>query len=287
MGRQKLSPVDESLLLPTADPEAVVCAEPGRQMAYRYVLRYFLGRIKVAPQPLGTACSICGATDRQLYGDKRVCRAQIAIASKRDTWDPVKDGPRPGARDNSSGGTCIAEGNIVIAGPHVARIVTKVAPAQDLPDELEIAYPTEKEGVAAKALAALLRDPPAPPYVVMVTGKNASYPVGVNFGRGVVQISGPDGHQVDRAVADRLVASLQGLSASEVKKVRRMRSLLSAGPDRSKKDTDELNRFRAANPRIGSLLFEMPSGTSEEFKLAEKIASQVVDPVEDTGTDAA
>ena len=247
------------------------CRDEGRAFFYEYIGRFFEKEPSFKRAPSGTPCKNCGATDVPLWTNDSghaVCRAQLAITSKR-VGRKSKDEPVavPGPKDR--GKNAFIDGNLVVAGPHVGKVFTKLQPTQVLPDTVDLRFP--QNGDRARVIAELMRDPPPPPFVVLVFGQNAD---GVTLGvtkdvdRIAVTIAesgGYGGNVVNRPYVLRLFNRFSEMSWTEVSALLASRHLL-ALDEGSQIDRERMEDVLGIDPDVGEGWGEFPSPETGAFQ---------------------
>ena len=109
--------------------------------------------------------------------------------------------------------TAMGDGNMIIAGPHRAMIITKLLPDRPVPSEVEIKF--SEKGCIRAAKLDLLENPPRPPFVVIVCEKNARFRTRVTVDASQIAINGPSGQILNRPYLSRLIDMAKKVGAKE------------------------------------------------------------------------
>ena len=216
------------------------CMEPGRAMFFDYVGRYFALPPKQRPMPEGTACSQCGRTGARLWqtnsGDA-ACAAQMSITAKRAgrkrEGDPA---PLPG----DTGKFSFSRGAFAIAGPSVAKAITRLSPTATQPPGMEVRFFESDRGMIRDAVRQLLRAPPAPPFTAIVFGQSAGFDAIVTTDHSKIRINGSDPLVADRATLESLARIEGRIGARQLRDLASLRQRLAGGSSTEpQRDRDE------------------------------------------------
>jgi hypothetical protein len=205
-----------------------VCGEAGRQMFFEYVGRYFASPPRLPPLPAGTSCPRCGSTAVQLWmtnSKEPSCLAQQTITRKRKAR-ASGDEPAIPARD-PSGKTNMGDGNMVVAGPHVAKIITKILPDMLPPPSVEIVF--AKDGSIRGGILDLSQDPPEPPFVVIIFEKKANFTTKITVDRSQIFINGTKPQVINKFRINQLMAIAQRIGGREFFRLMDLRHRLAGG----------------------------------------------------------
>ena len=217
------------------DTPEFACGEPGRQMFFQFVGQYFAATPRLTPLPLGTPCSICGSVAVQLWltgSGEASCIAQLTITRKRAARASASQPVIPAA--NPSGATAMGDGNMIIAGPHRAMIITKLLPDRPVPSEVEIKF--SEKGCIRAAKLDLLEIPPRPPFVVIVCEKNARFRTRVTVDTSQIAINGPSGQILNRPYLSRLIDMSGKVGAKELLELMDLRHRLAGGGNSNRRN---------------------------------------------------
>jgi hypothetical protein len=249
-----------------------VCDDAGRALFYEHVGVYFSTPSKLKPLPSGTACSVCGSTIMplgQTSTGQAVCQAQQTITRKRAGRDSADVPCQPAA--NPAGMKAFADRNMVVAGPQVARVVTKLLPNVLLPAQVEVQFPGSR--VLERLLADTLAHPPEPPFVVIVFGQAAGFRSAVTTDMSRIHINGPDGFTVDTRQVLDLMALFAGMKLPKVLALLDLRDRLATGEPRPE-DLAALLDLRAEAPALAATLRRLPSpGSAAAIALRRLMAT--------------
>lgn len=244
------------------------CEDPGLAMAFDHIIKYFTPEQTLRRLPAGTACPLCGSPRSALWktgsGDIK-CLAQLGIACKRarrGVDDPLE--PRPGL----SGMVAFSDGSMLVAGPHVARVVTKLYPVHPIPDDVTVIYPSK--GAIRDELISLIRNPPEPPFVAIVFGQKAGFRAEITVDPSRIVVNGPDGHTVDRPYLLELVDLLKDTSQRERGEIFGLRARIALGVA-SRSDRDTLERLKTDHPEIVAAFRRLPSPGSSVVTALNRI----------------
>jgi hypothetical protein len=255
------------------DLDGPVCGEPGRQMFFNYVGRYFAAPPSLRPLPLGMSCPRCGSTTAQLWmtsSKEPSCLAQQTITRKRKARASAAEPAIPA--QNPSGKTAMGDGNMVVAGPHKARIVTKLLPDTPLPPSLEVVF--SDRGSVRASVVDLLENPPEPPFVVIIFEKKAAFDAIVTIDRSQIFINGTKPQVINGFRLNQLLAVAQRVGTKELYRLMDLRRRLADGGtmvERREKDQDALLAMRASGVLKPSEFRSLPDPRSGEADLLRKL----------------
>lgn len=207
-----------------------VCGDPGRQLFYAALGKYFAAEPKLKPMPPGSRCGLCGCSDVPLWDSgkgKGQCLAQLTITRKRAGRDSAADPVVPPDEGMEGGMKCFADGNIVVAGPHVAIAVTKVLPSSPLPDSVDVRFPQGGEGPAV--IFDLVVNPPPVPFAVFKLGQSADFQSEVTVDASRIIVNGPEPYTIDAGLVRDVANTLSGLSARDIIALMDLRERLALG----------------------------------------------------------
>jgi hypothetical protein len=251
-----------------------VCGDGGRQMFFDYVGRYFAFPPRLRPLPAGTSCPRCGSTTVQLWmtaSNEPSCLAQQTITRKRRARASA-DEPAVPPKD-SSGKTNMGDGSMVVAGPHTARIITKILPDMLPPPFLEIVF--TKEGSIRGGILDLLQDAPEPPFVVIIFEKKAKFTTKITVDRSQIVINGTKPQVINRSRMDRLLAISQQIGRKEFYRLMELRHRLAGGEPTTdtqrERDRDALLAMRASLVLSPAEFRSLPAPRSGEADLLRKL----------------
>lgn len=180
---------------------AAACGDPGLRMFHEHLGRWFAPEPEPA-LPARTTCPLCGARDVPLHAAAEAkCAARLAISAKRPGRRSAAE-PADPAPAGSRGMVSFGAGSLAIAGPRVARAITRLLPVRPLPAHVELRYP--EPGRIRQALADLLRDPPPPPFTVILFGQKAGFRARVTTDPSLIHLNGPEPATLGRARLRRL-----------------------------------------------------------------------------------
>lgn len=253
-----------------------VCGEPGRQMFFNYVGRYFAATPRLRPLPIGTLCLRCGATNRQLWmtsSNEPSCLAQQTITRKRKGRTSADEPAIPA--ETSSGMTSMGDGSMVVAGPHIARIITKVLPDTMPPPSLDIIFCGD--GRIRREILSLLQHPPEPPFVVIVFEQKAIFTTTITIDRSQIFVCGPNPLVINRSRLRRLLAIAQRIGTKEFFKLMALRNRLAGGggskwnAKQFENDQTSLLAIRAKGSISPSEFRTLPDPSSSEAGLLNRL----------------
>lgn len=241
-----------------------MCGDPGRAMFHEYVGRYFANEPALKRADNDATCSICGAGAPPLWvnaSDRTICQAQNGITSKRpgrkDASEPL-DGPTP-----AKGMLSFSDNAMAIAGPHVARVVTKLLPTKPLPPHLVVRFATGRKLVEDE-IVNLILTPPEPPFAVFVFGQKADYRSKITVDPSRIHINGPKAYAVDRNHVLELRAIFDGMPFKDLFKAILLRHRLATG-DMQERDRDELTTLTGKYPVLVRNFRRLPSVDTPTF----------------------
>lgn len=226
-----------------------VCGDAGLVMAFEYALQYFIGDPVKRRLPEGSPCPRCASTTAALWhtqaGDVK-CLARLAIDDKRPGVKTAEGHSIP--HSGERGFACFGAGSMIIAGPHVSRVVTKLRPARPLPAHVTLVFSASRS--ITKELRGLFRDPPKPPFVVLRFDQKAVPEAKITTSTDRIYLNGADGPVlVERTYLLELVDLLDGLPPSRIADILRLRMRLAAGST-DEADVKALDALRAEHPKI-------------------------------------
>jgi hypothetical protein len=238
-------------------------------MFFDYVGSYFSQRPTNTPLALGELCPICGAKDVQLWRSKMgaaQCLAQITISRKRSArtsalapCEPIND---------RQGMTSFGDGSMVLAGPNVARVWTKLLPDRPLPSGIEVVFPVQ--GSITNAIAGLVRSPPPPPFVAILFGQRSNFQTALSIDNSLVRLSGPDPVDIPRETMLGWANLVGGIPLSAVRKILALRDQLALGAT-VPADAKSLQTLRDRHPEIIAGLSQLPSSGSSYASILYKL----------------
>jgi hypothetical protein len=255
-------------------PGEPVCGEAGRQMFFDYVGRYFASPPRLRPLPAGTSCPRCGSTTVQLWmtqSNEPSCLAQQTITRKRKARASA-DEPAIPAKD-PSGKTNMGDGNMVVAGPHVAKIITKILPDIPPPPSLEIVF--TKEGSIRGGVLDLLRDSPEPPFVAIIFEQKAIFTTKITVDRSQIFINGTKPQVINSFRINQLMAIAQRIGDKESFRLIDLRHRLAGGETATgrqrERDQEALLAMRVNLVLSLAELRSLPDPRSGEADLLRKL----------------
>jgi hypothetical protein len=253
---------------------ASVCGEAGRQMFFDYVGQYFAAPPRLRPLPGATSCPRCGSTTVPLWmtdSQEPLCLAQQTITRKRKARGSA-DEPAIPAQDRS-GKTNMGDGNMVVAGPHTAKIITKLLPDTLPPPGLEVVF--TKEGSIRGGILGLLQDPPEPPFVVIIFEKKAIFTTKITVDPSQIFINGTKPQVINRSRINDLMAVAQRIGKKELYRLMELRYRLAGGENvkHKQRDTDQeaLLALRACFVLSPAEFSSLPDPRSGEVDLLKKL----------------
>ena len=243
-------------------------------MFFDYVGRYFAAPPRLRPLPSGTSCPRCGSTTVQLWmtdSNEPSCLAQQTITRKRKARGSA-DEPAIPAQD-PSGKTNMGDGNMVVAGPHTAKIITKLLPDTRPPPCLEIVF--TKEGSIREGILGLLQDPPEPPFVAIIFEKKAIFRTKITVDPSQIFINGPKPQVINRSRTNQLMAIAQRIGKKELYRLMELRYRLAGGETISDKqrerDQEAVLSMRASLALTPAEFRSLPDPRSGEADLLKKL----------------
>ncbi len=232
-------------------PNAADCADPGRLMFLQHVGQYFAVEPRLIRLANRTACSICGDTSARLWltaSGEASCLAQQTITRKRAARQSPNDPVTPPA--NHAGKTSMGDGNMVVAGPHRALLITKLLPDKPIPPGIDIVF--SDKGCIRAAKLDLLQNPPPPPFVVIIFGQKARFITKVTIDASRLHVNGPESQTLDRSYLSRLLDIAHRVGGSAILDLIALRHRIAGGdttaddPKRHKQDQQALIELRSA-----------------------------------------
>jgi hypothetical protein len=214
-------------------------------MLHEYVGQWFIKAPSIKRAKPDAICSRCGATGVTLWktsATENSCIAQIAITAKRPARSAAGD-PPPGP--DATGKFTLGKGSMAIAGPHIARVLTKLSPAAGAPPSLSVTYATT--GIIRTWLRELAENPPSPPFVVVIFGQNASFPIIVTTDPSRIVINGASTRTMDASLTKRLLTMAAKIGPEAVRDAARLRQRLASGEGtdaQRRRDADAFAKLR-------------------------------------------
>lgn len=246
----------------------LTCEDDGLALAYDRIIRFFTPEPTLKPAQKGTPCPLCGSQLARLWrtssGEVK-CLAQLGISGKRAgraETDAVI--PRP----DLSGKVCFGDGAMLIAGEHVARVVTRLYPVSPIPNDVVVLYPTK--GTIRAELTALAQNPPEPPFVVIVFGQKAGFSTQITVDTSLLVINGPDPYVIDRAYLLELARLFEALSAKERSEILSLRARLALGTPLST-DRAAMARLKTNHPEVVRIFRRLPAPGSATSTFLNRI----------------
>jgi hypothetical protein len=257
-----------------ATPDEPVCGEAGRQMFFDYVGRYFAAPPRLRPLPAGTTCPRCGSTTVQLWmtdSDEPSCLAQQTITRKRRARSSASEPAVPA--EDPTGKTSMGDGNMVVAGPHTAKIITKVLPITLPPPSLEIVF--AEKGSIRGGIMDLWRHAPEPPFVVLVFEKKAMFPAKITVDRSQIFINSTTPQVINRYRINQLMAIARRIGKIEFLRLMELRHRVAGHESTTDKQRDSDQRsilaMRASLVLSPAEFRSLPEPRSEEADLLRKL----------------
>lgn len=252
-------------------PDEATCGEPGRRMFFEHVGRYFAAAPRLKPLPPGSACTICGSTQARLWltaSGEASCIAQRTITRKRAARTSA-DEPLTPAND-SRGASAMGDGVLIIAGPTVSRIVTKLLPDQPVPDTLEVTF--SAPGAVRRTRIDLINEPPPAPFVVITCEKKAGWQTKVTFDTSRISFNGAHACDIDRPYLRRLLAIAERIGTRELLEMIGLRQRLvtrsykagMAGDKARKADQEAYRVLRCSNAISATDFRTLPATSAPE-----------------------
>jgi len=262
-------------VLPAMLTNTPACGDAGRAMFYEFVGRYFSAEPRLEKLPMGTACGRCGCTEAQLwvtsYGQAS-CIAQQAIVRKRAGRKSPEEACAPAT--DTAGMVYLGEGAFVIAGPHVARITTRLLPDLELPRSLSVEFP--RPGVIREMLKELVENPPRPPFVAIRFGKSSAFEASVTHHESRVIVCGPQPLILEAPRIRELVELFAGMKPGQIAEALALRNRLASGEARDD-DGGRLADLKASHLRIAAAFRRLPSpGSAAAAMLKHLVASNSI-----------
>ena len=251
-----------------------VCGEAGRQMFFDYVGYYFAEPPRLRPLPAGTFCPRCGSTSVQLWmtgSQEPSCLAQQTITRKRKARGSADEPAIPD--QDPTGKTNMGDGNMVVVGPHTAKIITKLLPNTLPPPGLEIVF--TKEGSIREGILDLLQDPPKPPFVAIIFEKKAIFKTKITVDPSQIFINGTKPQVINRSRINDLIAVSQRTGKKELFRLMELRYRLAGGEAKADKQR-EMDQEALLALRISFVLSQaefrsLPDPHSGEADLLKKL----------------
>ena len=227
----KMNCVSEVANVPVDEPAVKkVCGDPGRQMFFAAVGQPFSAEPKLKPMKPGTRCGLCGCSDVQLWDSgkgKGQCLSQLTITRKRAGRDTAAEPVEPPPKGKEDGMKCFGDGNVIVAGPHVAIAVTKVLPSSPLPDSVDVRFPQGGEGPSV--IFDLVVNPPRVPFAVFALGQSADFQSEVTVDASRIIVNGPEPYEIDVGLVRDVANTLSGLGIKDIIALMDLRDRLANG----------------------------------------------------------
>lgn len=220
-------------------------------MFLQHIGKYFAAEPRLSRLPDRTACSICGRVSARLWltdAGEASCLAQQTITRKRAARKSPSDPVIPSA--NPAGKTSLGDGSMVVAGPYRALLITKLLPDKPVPPGIDIIF--SDKGCISAAKLDLLRNPPRPPFVVIVFGQKARFSTEVTIDTSRLYVNGPASHIFDLPYLSRLLDIAHRVGGTTILDLIALRHRLAGGdtnadaPKRHKQDQQALLDLRSA-----------------------------------------
>jgi hypothetical protein len=238
-----------------------VCGDPGREMFFNYLGRYFSLQPKLVPLPIGAVCPECGADSVQLWQSKAgapQCLVQNTITRKRFGRKSPDEPCAPGG--DSSGMCSFGLGSMVVCGPSVAEATTRLVPEHPAPEHVLIRFP--ERGDTTWFIRRLIQTPPEPPFVAVLFGKKSSFKWSVTQDRSLIAINGPEALDVAPTAVLSLKLLLKDISAGDIARLLTLRTRMALG-EASESDQKRLEHLLKEHPEIAAAMPRLPApGTS-------------------------
>lgn len=248
-----------------------VCGDPGREMFFNYLGRYFALPPKLVPLPSGTVCPECGADSVQLWESKAgtpQCLVQNTITRKRFGRKSSDEPCAPGG--DRSGMCSFGLGSMAVCGPLVAEATTRLVPDHPVAEDVSVRFP--ERGDATRFIRRLVQAPPEPPFVAVVFGRKSSFKWSVTQDRSLISINGPEALDVAPASVLSLKLHLDGVGASIVAKLLTLRARMARG-EASEAEQKALDSLLKKHPGIATTMPKLPApGTSSALVLQSVLA---------------
>jgi hypothetical protein len=247
----------------------VVCGDPGRLMFFEHVGHYFAAEPKLKPLPIGTVCPICGSTSARLWktdAGQAQCLAQNTVTRRRAGRKSRNEPCTPAA--NPWGKIAFVAGSMAVAGPFVARVVTRVLPDKPIPETITVGYP--ENGGLSRFIVGLVMNPPKPPFVALVFGKKAGFRSAATVDPSLIRISGPEGFDVPTPIVREWLSLFEGMQESAIGKVLASRVRFARG-EIDAIDRDALAELRRLRSEIVSSFRELPGPGTPQAAVLRRI----------------
>lgn len=159
-------------------------------------------------------------------------------------------------------------GSMAVAGPFVARVVTRVLPNKPIPGTITIQFP--ENGGMSRFIIDLVMNPPKPPFVALVFGKKAGFCSAVTVDLSLIRISGPEGFDVPTPIVREWLSLFDGMQESAIVKVLALRARFARG-EIDAIDRDALAELRRLSPEIVSSFRKLPSPGTRQAAVLQRI----------------
>jgi len=245
------------------------CGDPGRSMFFEYVGRYFATTPKLTPLPPGTVCPICGSASAQLWqtnAGQPQCLVQNTITRKRAGRTSAEQPCVPAT--DPKGMVFFADGSMVVSGPFVARVITRLLPDTPLPETVNVQFP-EKDGISS-VIRDLVTDPPKPPFVAIVFGKKATFRSSTTVDSSIIRIGGPEGFDIPTPIVRDWLRIFEGMKPTSINKALSLRERFARG-EISDSDRDALAELGRLHPQTASSFRKVPSLGTRGFAVFRRL----------------
>jgi hypothetical protein len=157
---------------------------------------------------------------------------------------------------------------MAVAGPFVARVVTRVLPDKPIPETITVGYP--ENGGTSRFIIDLVMNPPKPPFVALVFGKKAGFRSAVTVDPSLIRISGPEGFDVPIPVVCEWLSLFEGMQESAIVKMLALRARFARG-EIDGIDRDSVAELRRLRPEIVSSFRKLPSPGTPQAAVLQRI----------------
>jgi hypothetical protein len=247
----------------------IVCGDRGRLMFFEHVGHYFAAEPNLKPLSMGVVCPICGTNSARLWesgSGQPQCLPQYTITRRRAGRKSINEPCVPPT--NSSGQVDFTEGSTTVAGPFVARVVTRVLPDKLLPESITVLFP--ESGGISRFIVDLVMNPPKPPFVAFVFGKKAGFRSAVTVDPSLIRISGPDGFDIPTPLFSEWLNCFERMQSSSINKVLALRTRF-ALRELSENDVHSLADLRRLHPEIVSSFRKLPSPGTQNAAVLRQV----------------
>lgn len=231
--------------------------DPGRSMFFEYVGLHFASAPKLKPLQIGTKCPICGSNSAFLWETavgKAQCLPQNTITRKRAGRTSAEQ-PCVSAAD-PSGNTSFAVGSMAVAGPSVARVVTRVLPDAPLPDTITVLF--FEKGCVSRFIIDLVMNSPDPPFAALIFGKKAGFRSAVTIDSSLIKIGGPESFDIPTSLLREWLRLFEGMKDSAISTALTLRMRFARG-EIGIDDREALAELRRLHPEIVSSFRNLPT----------------------------